>query len=126
MNNEKKYREGQVCTGQTSGVEITTAHMNHVATPAATAPATTENTETSTMAAPSSEAATVVTAPTTTAVAFPTSSEQCIPGGTNTTAATTVPNEADHIHATAASKRIPAAAVGTTNRRMKERGDRKI
>ena len=126
MDNEKTDGEGQVCTGQTSGVEITTADRNHVATPAATAPATTATTETSTMAAPASEAATVATTPTTTAVAAPTASKQCIPGGTNTAAATTIPIAAEHIHATAASKWIPAAAVGTTNRRIKGSGDRKI
>ena len=97
-----------------------------MATPSETAPATTSTTETSTMATPESEAATVATTPTTTTVAAPTSSEQCIPGGTNITAATTVPIAADHIHATEASKWIPSAAVGTTNRRMKGRGYRKI
>ena len=84
MDNDKTYGEDQVCTGKTSGVEITTADRNHVATPSSTAPATTE---TSTMAAPGSEAATVTITPTTTAVAAPAASKQCIPGGNNTAAA---------------------------------------
>ena len=69
MDNDKIDGEGQICTGQTSGVESTTSDRNHVETPATTAPATTATTETSTMAAPASEAATVATTPTTTAVA---------------------------------------------------------
>ena len=66
--------EGQVFTGQTSGVESTTADRNHLITPEAT----------------------------------------------------TIPIAAEHIHETAATKWIPAAAVETTNRRMAGRGDRKI
>ena len=123
MDDEKKDGEGQVFTGQTSSVKSTVADRNHVATTAATKSATTETT---TMAAPATEAATVATTPTTTSVAAPTKSEQCISGGTNTAEATTIPIAAEHIHATAATKWIPASAVETTNRRMTGRGDRKI
>ena len=126
MDNDKTDGEGQVCTEQTSRVEITTAERNHVETPAATDPETTATTETSTMAAPTSEAATVATTPTTPVVAAPTASEQCISGGTNNAAATTVPIAAEHIHATESTKWIPASALGITNRRMTGRGDRKI
>ena len=123
MDNNKKDGEGQVCTGQTSGVESTSEYRTHVGTPAATEPATTE---TATMAAPPSEAATVATTPAASAVAAPTAREQCISGSTNTTAATTVAAAAEHIHATADTKWIPATAVETTKWCMTGRGDRKI
>ena len=123
MDDDKTDGEGQVCTGQTSGVQSTAADRNHVATPVATAP---ETTETAKMAAPASEAATVTTTPTTAAVAPPTASKQCISGSTNTAAATSVLAAAEHIHATAATKWIPAASVVSTNWRMTGRGDRKI
>ena len=81
-------------------------------TPAATAPATTDTT---TLAAPASEAATVETTLTTTAaVAAPTASKQCISGSTNNEAALNVPASAEHIHATTVTKWILAIAVGTT------------
>ena len=101
MDNDKTDGEGQVFTGQTSGVEITAADRTHVATPSATAP---ETTETATMTAPASEAATVETTPTTAAVEAHTVSEQCILCNPNTTAAPNVPSAAEHIHATAATK----------------------
>ena len=40
MDNDKIDGEGQVCTEQTNDVESTTLDRNHVATPAAIAPAT--------------------------------------------------------------------------------------
>ena len=66
------------------------------------------------------------TTPTTAAVAALRASEQCLSGITNTAAETTVPAAAEHIHATADTKWIPATAVGTTQWRMTGRGDRKI
>ena len=125
MDNDKTDGEGQVCTGQTSGVEGTTADRNHGDTPEAKATATTATTETSTMSALASKVETVETTPTTAAVEAPTASEQCIPGGTNTSEATTVPISVEHIHATATSKWIPTVVVGTTNRRMKGRAAEK-
>ena len=123
MDNDKTDGEGHVFTGQTSGMESTAADRTHVATPSSTAPATTEII---TMADPASDAATEATTPTTTTVAASTTSEQCISGSTNTVAATTVPAAAEHIHATASTKWIPATSVGTTNWRMTGRGERKI
>ena len=123
MDNDKIDGEGQVCTGQKSGVGSTAADRTHVATPAVTAP---ETTETATVAAPASEASSVASTPKTAAVAAPTASEQCISGSTNTAASSTVPDAVEHIHATASKKWIPATAMGTTKWRMTERGDRKI
>ena len=111
MYNYKADGKGNIFTEQTSGVESTAADRNHVATPAATAPSTTE---TEKLAAPAAEAATVAAKPKTAAVAAPTASKQCISGSTNTAAAPNVPAAAEHIHATAATKWIPATAVGTT------------
>ena len=93
------------------GLENTAAYRTHVATPAATAPATTD---TSTMVAPATEAAKVATTSTTSLVASPTAIKQCISGSTNTAAATIVTSAEEHIHETAAKKWIPATAVGTT------------
>ena len=111
MDNDKADGEGKICTGQTSGVESASEDRNHVANPAETAPATTY---TAKLAAPAAEATTVAAKPTTAAVTAPTASEQCISGSTNTTAAPTVPISAEHIHATSATKWIPATAMGTT------------
>ena len=111
MDNDKTDGEGKVCTGQTSGVESTAADRTQVATPAATAPATTE---TEKLVAPAAETETVVNTPTTAAVAAPVASENFISGSTNTAAAPNVPSTAEHIHATTATKWIPATAVGTT------------
>ena len=101
MDNYKTDREGQVCTGQTSGLESTAADITHVANPAATALA---NTETATVATPESEAASVATTLTTASVASPKASTQCISGSTKAAAAPTVPAAATHIHATADTK----------------------
>ena len=84
MDNDKTDGEGQVCAGKTSGVEGAAAdRADNMATPTATAPSNTVATETATMAAP-------------------TAGEQCISGGTTTSAATKVPATAGHIHATSA------------------------
>ena len=68
----------------------------------------------------------MVTTSTTTAVAAPTEGKQCISGGTATSEATTVLATSGHIHASVATKWIPAAAVWTTSRSMTGRGNRKI
>ena len=52
--------------------------------------------------------------PTIAAVAAPTESETFISGSTNTAAEPNIPAAAEHIHATVATKWIPATAVGTT------------
>ena len=127
MDNDRKDGEGQISAGKTSGVEgVASDRAVNVETPTATAPETTVATETATMAAPARESATMATTSTTTAVADPKAGEQCISGGTTISGATTVPATSDHIHASAATKWIPAAAVGTTSRSMTGRGDRKI
>ena len=111
MDNDKTYGKGKVCTEKTSSVESKAEDRTHVATPEATAP---ETTETEKLEAPAAEAATVAAKPTTAEVAAPTASEQCISGSTNTAAAPNVPATAEHIHATSATKWIPATVVGTT------------
>ena len=111
MGNDKIDGEGQVCAGQTLGVEGTSADRSvNVVTPTPTTPEITATT-------------------TTTTVSAPTSGEQFISGGTTNSAATTVPATARHIHAAAAAaatKWIPSAEVGTTSGSMTGRGDRKI
>ena len=130
MDNDKTYGEGQVCAGQISAVEGAAAAKEvNVATPTATAPTTTAATGTATMAAPATESTTMATTLTKTAVAAPIEGEQCISGVTTTSAETTVPATAGHMHAAAAAaftKWIPEAAVGTTSGSMTGRGDRKI
>ena len=111
MDNEKADGEGNICTGQKSGVENTATDRNRVVTPAETAPATTE---TAKLSAPAAEAATVADKPTIAAVAAPTESENFISGSTNNAAEPNITAAAEHIHAIVATKWIPATAVGTT------------
>ena len=127
MDNGKTNGEGQICARQRSSVESTSTDREvNVATSTSNTPAITAATETATMAATATEEATMATTTTTTEVAAPTTGKQCISYGNTTSAATTVPSAAGHIHAAAATKWLPAATVGFTNRSMTGRGDIKI